>query len=253
MTMKLKTILLLLATLTLVSLTSCSSGSGSSDPIVGEWQVTTDGTSTGLTSMYFEFGSKDALSEFSPINSVMRLKNGTYVHKDESVVITYTDTQETVTGTASFSDNDTKLTLTIASKKYVMLKKQIPQTVRDEAKYGKVNGEWKLSKMGDSSADKIEVYLEFLDGGKCNVFQNVGSSDISVYPGTYTYEKGVLSGSYTDGAAWMGNYSVKLDYECENMTLTLNGESMVYTRSEIPQSFRDNAVTKAPVRSKRPL
>lgn len=226
-----------------IALSSCGGGSESTDPLVGQWQAATTSTLTTLTDQYAEFNSDNTGSFFRKKNGVMRQYAFTYIHDTETGSLVYTEKSgSTVAATAEFIGD--ALLITTAGDKVYYVGKSIPQSVRDEAQYGKVEGEWKLSKMGQSAAN-LEVYLEFKSDWTCNVFQAFSSSEISVYPGTYTYVKGVLSGDYNDGATWIDDYTVAFDDECMNITLTSGTEQMTYKRTEIPSFIRNEAKTKA--------
>lgn len=103
---------------------------------------------------------------------------------------------------------------------------------KEENKKLDVSGIWMLTSVSTKSAQigdvTVSVYIEFTSTGTFTLYQKLGEGRYSAFTGTYTIEKHVLSGNYSDKKAW-GPY----DATCEDETLTLtsaNGEVDTYKK-----------------------
>ena len=99
-------------------------------------------------------------------------------------------------------------------------------------------GQWHLTSWNDSKPE-FEVYVEFKDGGQFNIYQQVWTLRYEHYTGTYSANKGVLSGNYSDGSSWLASYQ----YTLQDGVLKLynNGEVSVYRACAIPAEVINEA------------
>lgn len=97
-------------------------------------------------------------------------------------------------------------------------------------------GGWKLVSIdGDKLATKsfsdsegLEVCIYFTEG-KFTLTQRVGQNTTeTTYSGTWTLNKDILCGVYSDGTPWSSTYKVSLSGN--NMTLTSSTEVQVYQK-----------------------
>lgn len=108
---------------------------------------------------------------------------------------------------------------------------------------GSIIGQWQLTSVTTKASigsEIIEVYLDFKSTGDFCIYQVVGAGRPRLYTGTYTYEKDVLKGKYTDGT------SIKpYDVTCSKTELTLSPqggkEVDKYKSTTIPQDVIDSA------------
>ena len=103
----------------------------------------------------------------------------------------------------------------------------------------KVVGEWHCAPEGYD----VDVYVAFDAAGTFDEYQRLGEGRYRHYEGTWSVEKNVLSGVYTDGTEWGSTYTIS--FSGYTMTLTANNESaeaIVYTKTEIPAEVKDEAI-----------
>lgn len=106
-------------------------------------------------------------------------------------------------------------------------------------------GEWTLTSWtGDAPAD-FAAYVEFNADATFILYQQVESSLIQVYAGSFRLDGKTLSGEYADGTPWGASYEVEFDVTGKTMRWVSNTpvqEISVYTRTEIPADMKTGAV-----------
>ena len=103
---------------------------------------------------------------------------------------------------------------------------------------GSVTGTWHLA--GWNSLQTADVYLSLENDGTFDLYQRIYSPYYEHYDGTWHLDGNTLGGTYSDGTAWAGTYSVSFSGDGDRMQLVLNGDSSdtsVFTRSEIPDEI----------------
>lgn len=104
-------------------------------------------------------------------------------------------------------------------------------------------GQWHLTYYNDSEPE-FDVYVEFKEGGKFNIYQQVWSFTYEHFTGTYSVKNGVVSGKYSDGSAWLTSYQFSVDDWLLKMYNTANTEEVsVYTSCKIPSDVISEATT----------
>ena len=115
-------------------------------------------------------------------------------------------------------------------------------------------GEWMLVSYPGSDSDgaaKIDVYLNFRDDGSFELFQKIGGGHYSSLTGTFSFDGGILSGSYSNGSPWGGTYDVIISDDSMVMTdrdVIAPGE-YAYTKTSIPDAVRKDAEDFGTVKS----
>lgn len=104
-------------------------------------------------------------------------------------------------------------------------------------------GQWHLTNWSNAEPE-FEVYIEFLESGEFNIYQQVWSFTYEHFTGTYTASDGVISGKYSDGSAWLTSYQ----YSVDDSTLKLYNKSNlaevgVYKACTIPASVIKESTT----------
>lgn len=111
-------------------------------------------------------------------------------------------------------------------------KEDKPSTTND----GSVTGEWKL--VSWSALSSAEVYLSFKSDNTFDLYQRVYSPGFRHLDGTYSYASNVISGTYSDGAAWGAAYNVSYTEDGRQMIFTSTsdqGDVAVYEKCTIPE------------------
>lgn len=109
--------------------------------------------------------------------------------------------------------------------------------------------EWHLIQMSGAEASSLpEVYIDFKQDLKFELYQKIGEGRFRRYGGTYAVNGSELSGKYSDGKEWGSKYAVSFDGS--NLVLKAqNGSEEVctYEKKSLSQSDKDQAevVTKA--------
>lgn len=117
----------------------------------------------------------------------------------------------------------------------------------EEPGSGTVVGQWHLVSWSNLSA--ADVYLSFNDTGSFEIYQRVYSPAYEHYDGTYSYDKGVLSGIYSDSKAWGSSYKVTFSSNGSLMTLSSiesAGDVSVFEKSTIPDDILSGELTSTP-------
>lgn len=119
---------------------------------------------------------------------------------------------------------------------------------------GNIEGEWKLEsyygKAAGSATVPAQVYLSF-HKGQFELFQKLGGGHFSRFSGSYSYSKGALSGTYSDGYPWAQDYIVSVNHGKMEMTVYINDADLtcVYVQASIPDSVRADAENYGAVKS----
>ena len=103
-----------------------------------------------------------------------------------------------------------------------------------------IDGQWHIVEWNNETPE-FDVYIEF-KAGKFTIYQQVYSVFFEKFEGNYNVNKGVVTGSYTDGSNWACGYK----FEVAGNELTLKSQEdtsivSVYKKCTIPQSVIDEA------------
>lgn len=112
---------------------------------------------------------------------------------------------------------------------------------------GSVIGQWHL--VSWSALSSADVYLSFSETGAFEIYQRVYSPSYVHYNGSYSFDKGVLSGLYSDGNPWGSSYKVTFQSNGTQMTLTSatsSGDVAVFVQSTIPDEILSGDLTSSP-------
>ena len=115
-------------------------------------------------------------------------------------------------------------------------------------------GEWKLLKWNseDESALKGKVFLALNESLKFELYQSLNTeTGFKKFDGTYKIAKEggkqILSGTYTDGAAWSDSYEMTVTAAELTLKAKKTGTVSVYVRELIPDYAKAVSVTRAEV------
>lgn len=106
-------------------------------------------------------------------------------------------------------------------------------------KAGDITGSWHLVSWAGDQPD-VDVYLSFDQDGTFDLYQRYDSPYYDHLDGTWTLTDGVLAGVYGDGSSWGGSYTVVMNQDTGEMTLTDIADASdisVYTRASIPEDI----------------
>jgi uncharacterized protein (TIGR03066 family) len=103
----------------------------------------------------------------------------------------------------------------------------------------KIVGEWHCA----PEQYDVDVYVAFYADGAFDEYQRIGEGRYRHYNGTWTINKDILSGVYSDGESWGSDYTVS--FADDTMTLTSTNESketMTYFKETIPADVKSSAI-----------
>lgn len=114
-----------------------------------------------------------------------------------------------------------------------------------------IDGQWHIVEWNNETPE-FDVYIEF-KAGKFTIYQQVYSVFFEKFEGNYNVNKGVVTGTYTDGSNWACGYK----FEVAGSELTLKSQEdtsivSVYKKCTIPQSVIDEA-SKTRASESKPL
>ena len=81
-------------------------------------------------------------------------------------------------------------------------------------------GKWHLTSWCGATPE-FDVYLEFTEDGKFNIYQQAWTFTYDHFSGIYAIENGVLMGMYSNGAEWTASYI----HSVANSKLTLKNKA----------------------------
>lgn len=100
----------------------------------------------------------------------------------------------------------------------------------------KIAGSWHLT---SANYTGIDVWLSFETSGSFILYQkNSEEAFYNKFTGTFTVEGDKLSGTYSNGDKWNATYTAKVSVS--TLTLTADGESLDYTKDDIPSRVTDH-------------
>ena len=111
----------------------------------------------------------------------------------------------------------------------------------------KVVGEWHCA----TEEYDVDVYVAFSAEGTFDEYQRIGEGRYRHYNGTWTLNKDILSGVYSDGESWTTDYTVKYNKiaDPKQISLTSTDNVGIYTATSIPDAVVDQATEATTVRS----
>lgn len=101
-------------------------------------------------------------------------------------------------------------------------------------------GEWHSIRL---AVDDADVYLNFIEGGTFEMYQQIGEGAYRLYRGTWGLDGNTLTGKYNDGEDWAAGYDITVS----DKTLTLTSkndaaEDSQFSRAAIPAEVKDRCV-----------
>lgn len=104
-------------------------------------------------------------------------------------------------------------------------------------------GTWHLASWC-SAAPEFDVYVEFTNDGKFNIYQQTWLFTYQHFTGTYQVKDNLLTGKYSDGSSWLTSYQ----HEVVNSKLSLKNsanldEVSIYNAEIIPAEVIEEAST----------
>lgn len=110
---------------------------------------------------------------------------------------------------------------------------------------GTLIGEWELTSWSGNKEAKPLIYLILNEDSSFDMYQKVHASNWVHYDGTYTVsEDNVLTGEYSDGEKWHGEYTICYAANPARIRLTNVKEAtevLIYTESVVPASVLEEA------------
>ena len=85
-------------------------------------------------------------------------------------------------------------------------------------------GEWHSTSLAVSG----DIYLDFNDDKKFEMYQRIGEGAYRLYRGTWNIEENILTGKYNDGENWAASYDVAI--EGKNLTLKSKNDAAEVTK-----------------------
>ncbi len=115
---------------------------------------------------------------------------------------------------------------------------------------GSVVGQWTLKSWSGTTAALPEVYAEFTAQESFTLYQRLTTVDrYERFSGRYTYSKGTIKGTYSDGAAWAAEYEVTLSADNNTMTWVSKEDALdvaVYVKASIPDYVKGTKAAGEP-------
>lgn len=115
-------------------------------------------------------------------------------------------------------------------------------------KQNKLVGDWNITSVSTKSAvvgsQTVDVYLSFANDGTFVIYQKTSDAQLyyNKYTGTWSLDKGVLSGIYASGKSWSGDYNVTFSEGTLTLaSMSTPSEVSVFKKAVIPE----NVVTGA--------
>lgn len=106
-----------------------------------------------------------------------------------------------------------------------------------------IYGKWQLTSVSGCTPE-FNVYVEFTNDGTFNLYQQVWTLTYEHYTGNFTINGNVVSGTYSDGSAWIGSYNFSTTNSKLKLINTANSDEVnVYTACKIPREVIDEATT----------
>ena len=112
-----------------------------------------------------------------------------------------------------------------------------------EDKKSAIVGEWHIESWNNQTPE-FDVYIEFLEQGTFNIYQQIFTLNYVLYSGTYTAVDGTLTGVYDDGSAWGAGYSYTISADGSQLTLVSDDSTpltSVYVKESIPAEVKAEA------------
>ncbi len=115
-------------------------------------------------------------------------------------------------------------------------------------KPNKLVGDWNITSVSTKSAvvgsQTVDVFLTFANDGTFVIYQKTSDAQLyyNKYTGTWTLDKGVLSGIYASGKSWSGDYNVTFSEGTLTLaSISTPSEVSVFNKAVIPESVLNNA------------
>jgi hypothetical protein len=115
-------------------------------------------------------------------------------------------------------------------------------------------GEWVLTQWNDSKELPFGVYLRLNEDNTFDLYQHTYSVLWVHYSGTFSISGTTLSGTYSDGVQWGGEYTIEYATSPKMIRLSKKGvtgekDEAIYAETTIPAEVQDEATEATNVRS----
>ena len=129
----------------------------------------------------------------------------------------------------------------------------LTSSCKKEKKTVNVLGQWNLTgvelttKAAQIGDVKVDVYIDFKEGGTYEMYQFLGQGRYELLKGQWNLAENLLSGNYAGSKTreWGNSYHVAIDGDVMTMTATVGSSDVsTYTRCTIPDEVKKSAVTK---------
>lgn len=114
---------------------------------------------------------------------------------------------------------------------------------QNEPKKDVITKEWHIESWNEQTPE-FDVYIEFLEQGTFNIYQQVYTLNYVRYSGTYTAVDGQLSGVYDNGVEWDSSYTYTISADGSQLTLVskeFTPITSVYVNETIPEAVKAEA------------
>jgi hypothetical protein len=89
-----------------------------------------------------------------------------------------------------------------------------------------------------------DIYLDFTDDGKFEMYQKIGEGAYRLYRGTWNVEEDLLTGRYNDGEEWATAYRIAIEGSSLTMTsLDDAAEVSRFSSCTIPEEVKKGCET----------
>lgn len=112
----------------------------------------------------------------------------------------------------------------------------------EEADFASIAGEWHLAAWCGMEYEELDfdIYLDIDTAGSVTLWQRLAQHGWEKYLSTATLSNGVISGVYSDGVEWGGEYNLAIDGDTMTWTNTLDATDVsIYKRCDIPEGVEE--------------
>ena len=112
----------------------------------------------------------------------------------------------------------------------------------EDVDFGTIAGEWRLMEWCgmDKSEFDFDIYLDISASGSVTLWQRLAQLGWEKFESNASILNGVISGTYSDGVKWSGDYNVTMDNGRMIWTNTLDATDVsVYERTDIPDEVSE--------------